>query len=189
MYYLFCLVLALLPLAAHAASLHLSNVFGSSMVLQRGKPIPVWGWTDAGAAVTASFTGLASNASATADAKGFFKVVFPAQPATLTPVEIVVCAAAGAACASLSDVLVGDVVLCSGQSNTEFNVASSNNASAEIAAAELYPLIRVTSGPLQGQFNLHDLPIGVVSQQLLAVDLPWSHANATSIGGNGKGWE
>ena len=77
----------------------------------------------------------------------------------------------------------------SGQSNTEFNVISSNNATSEVAAADLFPLIRVTSGPLQGQFDLHTLPIGVVSKQLVAVDLPWSPANATSIGGNGKGWE
>jgi sialate O-acetylesterase len=104
------LLLALLPLV-HAASLTISNVFGSHMVLQRGKPIPVWGWTDAGAAVTASFTGQA-NASATADAQGFFRVFFPALPASAEPAAITVCAGAGAACATLEDVLIGDVVLC-----------------------------------------------------------------------------
>jgi sialate O-acetylesterase len=165
-----------------------SNVFGSNMVLQRGSSIPVWGWGTPGDALKVSFTGLA-NQSTVVDPTGFWRVVFPPQPASTAPRQLVACGLPSGSCAALLNVLLGDVVLCSGQSNTEYNVASSFNASAEEAAADLFPLLRVTSGPLQGQFNLHTLPIGVPSPQLLAVDLPWSVANHSNIGGNGKGWD
>lgn len=58
------------------------------------------------------------------------------------------------------------------------------NATAELAAANHYPFIRVTSGPLQGKLHLFDLPQHA-SKELVAVDLPWSVANNESIGGVG----
>lgn len=157
------------------------------MVLQRGKPIPVWGWGAPGDAITVSFTGL-DNQTSTADPSGFWRVTFPSRAATASALELAACASSSP-CAVLSGVLIGDVVLCSGQSNSEFNVASSVNASAEIAAAALFPLIRVTSGPLQGQFSLRTLPANVLFPELQALDLPWSVADTASIGGNGKGWD
>ena len=156
------------------------------MVLQRNNPIPVWGWTQPGNTVSVSFTG-ETNQTTAADSSGFFKVTFPSRTVSSDPLILGACDSSG--CVSLLGVLVGDVILCSGQSNTEFNVASSNNASEEIAAAGNFPLIRVTSGPLQGQFNLHTLPVNVLFPELQALDLPWSLANKESIGGNGKGWD
>jgi len=169
-------------------TLQFSNVFGSNQVLQRNKPIPIWGWGTPGDTISVSFTGLPSQNTTAVPASGFWKVIFPPRIASTNPLELAACASSGG-CVSLSNVLIGDVVLCSGQSNTEFNVASSNNASAEIAAAGDFPLIRVTSGPLQGQFDLHTLPENVLFSQLQALDLPWSVANQSSIGGNGKGWD
>lgn len=157
------------------------------MVLQRGKAIPVWGWGPPGDVITVFFTGM-ENQTSTADSSGLWRVIFAARTATASALQLVACASSGG-CATLENVLVGDVVLCSGQSNTEFNVASSNNASAEIAAAGDFPLIRVTSGPLQGQFDLHTLPENVLFSELQALDLPWSVADKASIGGNGKGWD
>lgn len=64
------------------------------------------------------------------------------------------------------------------------------NATEELARADAYPLIRVTSGPLQGKLRLNDIPPGP-SKERLAVDLPWSVANASTIGGvgGGGGWD
>jgi len=104
------LFLALAPAVA-AASLHLSNVFGSNMVLQRGQPINIWGWSSAGAAISGSLG--AAPASATADATGFFKLTFPALPASFTPTAVSV--SDGTSSVSLTNVLIGDVILCSGQ--------------------------------------------------------------------------
>ena len=64
------------------------------------------------------------------------------------------------------------------------------NATTELARANNYPLIRVTSGPLQGKLHLNAIPPGPARERL-AVDLPWSVANASTIGGvgGGGGWD
>jgi sialate O-acetylesterase len=100
------------------------------MVIQRQKPIVVWGSAKAGTRVTVRFGGKSGRTTATAD--GSWKTTLPATPAggpfTLT-IE------AGGQRRELRDVLVGDVWLASGQSNMEFEVAGANNAAAEIASA------------------------------------------------------
>src|SRR5947208_2264567 len=65
---------ALVP--AVRADVKLPNVIGSHMVLQRDKPLPIWGWAEAGEEVTVSFAG--KSASAKADDKGNWKVTLPA---------------------------------------------------------------------------------------------------------------
>lgn len=55
---------------------------------------------------------------------------------------------------SLEDVLFGDVFLCSGQSNMEYTVNNVINGAEEVQAANNYPYIRLTSGPLQGAYRL-----------------------------------
>lgn len=72
----------------------------------------------------------------------------------------------------------------------EFTVNDVVNASAELAAANGYPFIRVTSGPLQGKLNLHDVGPEPYTN-LLATDLPWAVADNETIGGvgGGGGWD
>ena len=72
----------------------------------------------------------------------------------------------------------------------EFTTNAVVNATTELARANSYPLIRVTSGPLQGKLHLNAIPPGP-SRERLAVDLPWSVANASTIGGvgGGGGWD
>jgi sialate O-acetylesterase len=102
-------------------------LFTDHMVLQRGVPAPVWGWTRPGSVVTVSVAG--KSASATADASGrWLARVGPlgaGGPHTLT--------IDGPFHAEIHDVLVGDVWLCSGQSNMGFQVWSANDAKNEIA--------------------------------------------------------
>ena len=122
-------VLALWAGEAGGAPPFLHPLFGDRMVLQRGKPIAVWGWTAPGAAVAVGLAG--ASAQAVAGADGRWQATLPAMPAggphTLT-VE-------GPEKRTVADVLVGDVWLCSGQSNMEWSVANAKDAKAEIAAA------------------------------------------------------
>ena len=112
-----------------------AGIFGDHMVLQRNKPIRVWGTASPGEKVTVSLAG--KSMSAKASATGDWQVTLPAMPhGGPYTMEF-----AGKQKTSLTDVMIGEVWLCSGQSNMEWSVARSENAKAEIAAAD-HPMIR-----------------------------------------------
>ena len=73
---------------ALGSGLFLPNLFQSDMVLQRDKPIRVWGWAAAGETVSVSFAGQTQTANAAADKS--WKVTFPAMPANTAPQEIII---------------------------------------------------------------------------------------------------
>jgi sialate O-acetylesterase len=187
---LFWFALACSPSVAAAAaptSLSVSNVFGSHMVLQRDRPAPVWGWATPGAAVAVSFDGKTHAASAAAQT-GFWKVMLPSQPASLVGRDIAVSSSSSSGGSEesvlLSDVLFGEVLLCSGQSNMEFVLPAAANATAEIAAADAYPHIRVFSGPMQNADRLNATgDFNVTHDQLKFVRMGWSVASSASVGG------
>ena len=132
------LVFILTGLAAVAsADVKLAGVFGDHMVLQRDVPLPVWGWTDAGEAVTVTLGGQTKTATAAADGK--WAVRFDALQVG-DPIQLQVKGKTNTV--TLSDVLAGEVWLCSGQSNMEMTVGGVTNKDAEIAAAK-YPQIRM----------------------------------------------
>lgn len=106
------------------------------MVLQQETPIRVWGWADPGEKVIVSLGD--SSEQVTADEDGKWSLELPGQKASHQPHVLQV---AGKNEIKLADVLIGEVWLCSGQSNMEWTVARSTNAKAEIAAAN-FPLIR-----------------------------------------------
>ncbi len=109
----------------------LADIFLDHAVLQRDRPIPVWG--EAAAADRVSVSIAASTVSTRADAAGHWRAVLPAMSAG-GPYVMSVRTQSGARQA-VSDVLVGDVWLCSGQSNMELPVSRSLNAAREIAGA------------------------------------------------------
>jgi len=118
------LLLALAACApAHAADLGLARIFSDHAVLQRDQPIAVWGTAGAGGKVTVTLGG--RTASGSADAQGRWKVQLPPQPAG-GPYALTV--ASDGQAVSRADILVGDVYLCSGQSNMEFALRASTNA-------------------------------------------------------------
>ena len=123
---------ALAPLAT-AADLHVANVFGDHMVLQRGAPVPVWGRAEAAEEVTLEFAGQRKVVTAAAD--GAWKAVLDPLEASAEPRELVIRGSKSDKPVAVKDVLVGDVWLCGGQSN----MAQSAGAD---AAAEDTPLIR-----------------------------------------------
>ena len=123
--------------AAAEAAPELAPIFSDSMVVQRGEPIPVWGTATPGAEVTVSL-GEAASGTTTAGEDGRFRVDLSPQSAS-GPFELTV--AQGRDRVTLEDVMVGDVLLCSGQSNMEFPVSRALNAGREVGAAN-DPLIR-----------------------------------------------
>ena len=108
--------------AARAQStLSLGPLFQDHAVLQRDTPLPVWGTSAPGDEVTVTLA--AAKATARGDASGRWTVTLPSMAAG-GPYRLEVRTNAGAT-QTLSDILVGDVFLCSGQSNMEFGVAQS----------------------------------------------------------------
>ena len=118
------------------ADVRLPGFYGSHMVLQQNQPIKVWGWADANESITATIG--ENSATATADGQGKWKLELPAMPASHDAVTLTV---KGNNTIELTDVLIGEVWLCSGQSNMEWSVSRSDKPGKEIAAAN-YPLIR-----------------------------------------------
>lgn len=119
----FLFAFALLCAWAAQAKVVLPQLFQSGMVLQRGCPIPVWGVADAGETVVVTFR--KKTYTATADSQGRWQVTLPKQKAG-GPYELQVAARSRQGETSepivLSDVLVGDVWLCSGQSNIDVTI-------------------------------------------------------------------
>ena len=118
------------------AEIRLPKVFGSHMVLQCDQKLPVWGWGDPGERATISIG--ANEASTVANDRGEWRVDLPPLPAGGPHVLT----ATGSNTVRLDDVMVGEVWLCSGQSNMAWTVSGSNDAQAEIAAAD-HPGIRL----------------------------------------------
>lgn len=118
--------------------LQLGSLFSEGMVLQRNQLIPVWGWSQPEADIVVSFAG--QDYATTADKTGAFKVHLKKMSATSAPQTLKVLA--GAELMEIKNVLVGEVWLCSGQSNMDWPVSKSMNFGQEKEAAT-YPHIRM----------------------------------------------
>ncbi|MCP5535956.1 MAG: 9-O-acetylesterase [Akkermansiaceae bacterium] len=132
----------ILALCSQAWSLTLPTVFTDHMVLQRGQNVPVWGTADPGAGVTVSFAGQTQSVKAGADGK--WRVDLSALKASTESRELTV--TSGSSETVIKDVLVGEVWLCSGQSNMQWSMRQSENGKEAIAAAN-HPLIRLYNTP------------------------------------------
>jgi len=130
-----CLV-ALCCTAPAAAEVSLPALFADHMCLQREIEIPVWGWAEQGEKVTVTLGDNSAETTAGADGKWMVKLPKMAAggPHTLT--------VKGASEIKISDVLVGEVWVCSGQSNMEWTMTRVFNPEEEIAQAK-YPQIRL----------------------------------------------
>jgi sialate O-acetylesterase len=123
-----------LPLAR--AEVRLPKVFASHMVLQQEKPLVIWGWAQPNETVTVTLA--SATAQAQANERGEWKVVLPAMKAA-GPLTLKV---TGSSSVEFDDVMIGEVWLCSGQSNMEMGIGAANDAEKEIAAAN-YPGLRL----------------------------------------------
>ena len=154
------------------AEIKLPSILGSHMVLQRDAAWPIWGWDDAGTAVTVSFAGQTHTAKAGKD--GRWQINLTAMKASAKGRELTV---KGSSMVKLEDVLVGEVWLCSGQSNMEWRVKQSTNAKEEIAAANR-PRIRHIKIP----HTLNNQPASNVPSNGWEVSTPAVAGEFTAVG-------
>jgi sialate O-acetylesterase len=112
-----------------------ATIFGDNMVMQRGKPNTIWGWSDPGDKVRVEIADKSATGIAGADRRWQVKID---PPATGGPYTMKI---NGKQSVELHNILVGDVWLCGGQSNMGLSLRAVNNAEEEIKAAN-YPEIR-----------------------------------------------
>jgi len=119
------------------AAVRLHPIFTDHAVLQHGKPVPVWGWADPGEKVTVRFGG--QSMTVEADAKGKWLAKLSPLKATAAPRAL---EASGTTSVRIEDVVVGEVWVCSGQSNMEWPMTASRDPQADIQAST-QPLLRL----------------------------------------------
>lgn len=155
------LVLALLlagMLPAARADVRLAKIFTDNMMLQRDQPIRVWGWAAANEAVTVAMGD--QKGATTADAQGKWMAELPAwkqgENLTLT--------ITGQNSITLTNVIIGDVWLCSGQSNMEWTQNSTDNAAEDSKAADFPKIRRIKFNHVQSAFPEVEAPAATAWQ-------------------------
>lgn len=142
----FLFLILLFPLSLFA-QLKVARLFSDHLVLQRDKPIRIWGEHRPGVSVEVTLNGLSTTTTTGTD--GRWKAELLPQPAG-GPYMLTI--KSQNETINLSDILIGEVWLCSGQSNMEWRVRQADNARAEIAAAN-YPQIRHFEVPHEMAFE------------------------------------
>jgi sialate O-acetylesterase len=125
------------------AEVTLPEILGSNMVLQRNKPLPIWGTASAGEEVTIRFGNQVKKA--TTNSLGRWEVILDPMPASQVPAEMTV---SGKNTLLLKNILVGEVWLCSGQSNMEFTMNKSSK----------YAKANKSQGLTEEKFEKIDIP-------------------------------
>jgi sialate O-acetylesterase len=143
MYFKTGLILAfvLIGQALHA-QVRPHHIFDNNMVLQRDKPVRVWGWAEPGEKVTVGFAGQVK--TGIANSGGEWSLYLDPMPANAQPQEMTVTGKDSKVL--FSNVLVGDVWVLGGQSNMEFDLARIYHGDAEILSAH-YPNLRLMTIP------------------------------------------
>ena len=147
------------------ANVELPLIFSDGMVLQRNKPIPVWGWADANEKIEIYFNKQIIKTKA--DKNGKWEVNLKPETAG-GPYSMSI---HGKNLITLKDILVGEVWVCSGQSNMEFTVNQAMNAQQEMNDAN-YPMIR--------QFLVEN-DVATTPKQKLK-NGQWAICNANTVG-------
>jgi sialate O-acetylesterase len=165
------LIAAAIGVSTARADVRLPKIFGDSMVLQQQSQAAVWGWADADEEVTVSLGDAKATAKASADGKWLTKIQTPAAggPFTLT--------VKGKNEITLKDIYVGEVWICSGQSNMEWTVDISANAAEEIANAK-FPAIRM----IKVDHAVHDKPQDDIPTQGWKVCAPENAPKFSAVG-------
>jgi len=146
------LITCLLPADVVFAEVSLPSVFSDNMVLQRGQPITVWGKANAGETVSVAIDTL--KAVTVAGVNGGWSLKLGPMEAG-GPYDLV---AAGLDTVTVTNVMIGDVWVCSGQSNMQWSLDRVRDAEEDIANAD-FPDIRLFSAPrLSSESPLYDFP-------------------------------
>lgn len=153
------LTIAVCTISATAGPLKTHGIFSSNMVIQRDKPIKIWGWATPGNKVTVHFG--EEQAEATADSeKGRWEVTFAAQAANCTGQKLTV--VSDDETIEMNDILIGDVWVMNGQSNMAFGLSGTIDKDLETAQAKLPLLRQIRISPNESYTLLEDLSENVI---------------------------
>jgi len=144
-----------------------SPIFGDHMVLQRGKPNAIWGWSQPGDAIRVEVGDASATATAGSDGRWQARIQPPAAGGPYT-VKV-----AGKQTVELHDVLVGDVWICAGQSNMQFGLAGARNGAEEVKNAD-HPRIRFYVVGEKVSYTPQQVPRGA-----------WKVVSPATVGGRG----
>ncbi len=161
----FALSLFIVLIGSTRADVKVAQIFSSNMVLQQGLANPLWGWADKNERITIQFAG--KTIKIKADKNGKWKTTLPVMEYG-GPYSLVI---EGKNKIEFKDILIGEVWVCSGQSNMEWIVNNVNNSDKEIAEAN-YPKLRMFTVPKKtSQFPMTDLEGG-----------QWEECNPGTVG-------
>lgn len=144
------LAVAILSSSTASAELKLPAIISDHMVLQQKQANPIWGWDTPGTKVTVTFAGQTKTAEVGADGKWMVKL--DPLPANDRPQALTI---SGSSKREIQDVLVGEVWMCSGQSNMGFTLAGDWKGDLEAAASKL-PNLRLIRVPQVGTQELQN---------------------------------
>jgi len=136
--------------SASVPTFQLAPLFSDHGVLQRDKPVAVWGLAEPGDEITVEFAG--QSKKTTTSAEGAWKVLLDPLTISSQPQVLRAISLRSEKILTAADLLVGDVWFCSGQSNMAWSVSQSANATKEMAEAN-FPLIRGWRSPLVASEN------------------------------------
>lgn len=147
--------------------IRLPHLFTDGAVIQRDRPVPVWGWSHPGKKITVEFAG--QSKSTKADRYGAWSIKLDAIPANATGSELIV-TQEGSDPVRVKDLLVGEVWLASGQSNMEWPISRSRPEDQAIA----------NSGPV-ANMRIFNVPNKLSPHPLNDVDSNWKQATPESV--------
>ena len=153
------------------ATITLPGIFSNHMVIQRNKPVKIWGWAAPGERITIRMAYATIKVRAARNGK--FEGTLPAMPAG-GPYTLTV---TGSNTVQIDDILAGEVWICSGQSNMEWPLRNTLDAQKEISQAN-YPLIRHFKVPLKTSFS----PKENIDGGQWEICSPSTAANFTAVG-------
>lgn len=168
----FLIIVLLLVTCRLQAEVTLPKILGSNMVLQRNKPLPIWGTASAGEEVAVRFGNQLKNT--VTNSLGRWEVILDPLPASRVPAEMTI---TGRNSILLKNILVGEVWLCSGQSNMEFTM----NKSSKYAKADK------SQGLTEEEFKKVDNPnlrVFLVKRNLYdndGINRGWEEANYNAL--------
>jgi sialate O-acetylesterase len=163
---------AILTALPATAEVRLPKIFTDNMMLQRDLPVRVWGWADPGETVSVTLVG--TTAATQADSKGQWSLEVPAIKAG----ENLDLTVKGNNSLTLKNVIVGDIWVCSGQSNMEMSLGGCLGAAEDIKAADLPRIRRIKFKRVQSGQAAADAPTASPWQ----VCAPASAAQFTAVG-------
>ena len=154
------------------ADVRLPKIFTDNMMLQRDKPVRVWGWAEPGEQVNVTLAG--KQAAAQTDKDGRWSVEMPA----LKEGENLELTVAGKNTLTLKNVIVGDIWLCSGQSNMEMGLGGCLGAAEDIKSADLPKIRQIKFNHVTSAYAEPDAPAATAWQ----VCSPQSAGGMTAVG-------